>query len=144
MLQEFGLTPTQFDVLSAIHHLADKALPKAIAERLVVTRANITGVLKRLQNQKLVSTYKLPSDSRSYVCALTPLGLQHHEKAQAASQRYVQAQLAPFSESEMKQVEVFMRRMHTHLDTLNPIEIARGPETGPSTTQASRRQHEYR
>lgn len=124
MLAHFGLTTTQFDVLMAIDSLGEGAVPKAIAERLVVTRANITGVLKRLQQQKLVSTYIHQRDNRSFVCALTMQGREVREHAHAASSRFIRAQLAPFNNEELGGVDTLMRRMHTHVQTLDPEALA--------------------
>ena len=46
MMQHFDLTIAQYDVLAAIESLGEDALPKGIADRLVVTRANISGVIR--------------------------------------------------------------------------------------------------
>lgn len=124
MLEHFDLTTTQFDVLMAIDSLGEGAVPKTIAERLLVTRANITGVLKRLQQQQLVSTRTNESDSRSFVCALTIQGRDVRERAHAASLRFIHAQLAPFDDKELGGVDTLMRRMHVHLKTLDPEALA--------------------
>lgn len=124
MLEHFGLTTTQFDVLMAIDSLGEGAVPKAIAERLVVTRANITGVLKRLQKQKLVSTHTHERDSRSFICVLTLQGCEVRARAHAASSRFIRAQLGPFNDEELCGVGTLMRRMHAHLQTLDPIALA--------------------
>ena len=47
MLEHFDLTIPQFDVLTAIRRLP-AATPKQIADELVVTRGNISGLLQRL------------------------------------------------------------------------------------------------
>ncbi len=124
MLTHFDLTITQFDVMTAIDSLGDEALPKAIAERLVVTRANITGVIKRLQERGLVDTVGHAEDGRSFVCVLTQDGKALVESAQAAAARFIRAQAAPFSTKDLKQVETLMRDMHTHLQTLDPEALA--------------------
>ena len=62
MLDVFGLTIPQFDVMSVIDQLDHRAMPKDIAEHLVVTRGNITAVLKRLESRSLVET-------RAHECA---------------------------------------------------------------------------
>lgn len=124
MLAHFDLTVTQYDVLTAIEHLGDDALPKAIAQRLVVTRANITGVVKRLQERELVSTVEHADDGRSFVCVLTRSGQRLLRKTHAAAKRFVGAQLAPFTSDELEQTRSLMQAMNSHLKTLDPAALA--------------------
>lgn len=128
MLEHFGITATQFDVLYAIDSLGDAATPKAIADRLVVTKANISGVIKRLSDRGLVSTHISESDSRSYYCQLTNKGTGTLVDARNSSRRFISAQLAPFSTQELSSTESLMRRMRQHLLTLNPEAIASGAD----------------
>ena len=55
MLDHFDLTIPQFDVLTAIRRHEPAATPHLIAQDLLVTRGNITGVLQRLQEHDLVT-----------------------------------------------------------------------------------------
>lgn len=124
MLREFDLTVPQFDVLNAIHSLGDDALPKRIAERMLVTRGNVSGVLNRLQEHDLISTRRTLCDRRSFVCELTPAGLKLFESARSAAALFIEEQLSPFDEDEMRSIEDQMRRMKAHLETLDPVAIA--------------------
>lgn len=124
MLREFDLTVPQFDVLNAIHSLGADALPKRIAERMLVTRGNVTGVLNRLQERDLIVTRHKLSDKRSFVCELTPAGSRLFESARKGAALFIDAQLAPFDEDEMRAMEETMHRMRAHLQTLDPVAIA--------------------
>lgn len=124
MLQEFDLTVPQFDVLSAIHTLGERAIPKAIAEKLLVTRGNITGLLTRLQQRKLIRTRQLETDGRSFVCELTPKGARLLSEAKAGAAFFIQEQLAPFNEGDMRAIRRTMTEMQEHLKTMDPISIA--------------------
>ncbi len=124
MLQHFDLTIAQFDALRAIESLGGEATPKAIAERLVVTRANISGVLKRLQERRLIVLRPHGEDGRSMLCAHTPTGQALTAVAHEAASRFVRAQLKPFNNTDLHQVESLMRDMHAHLQTLDPEGIA--------------------
>ena len=125
MLSYFDLTVTQYEVLAAIENLGDEAQPKTIAHRLLVTRANITGVTKRLQERGLVDTVEHNSDGRSFVCVPTRAGRQLLKKTHAAVHRFVSAQLAPFSTEDLAQTRELMQAMHRHLETLDPAALAR-------------------
>lgn len=124
MLQAFDLTISQLDLLNAVHKLADQAMPKFIAEELVVTRGNITGILHRLQDRQLLVTREQEHDGRSFVCELTPAGAELLKEARAAAALFISEQLAPFSDAELRQTENQMERMRSHLQTIDPVAVA--------------------
>ncbi len=124
MLQHFDLTVAQYDALRAIESLGSNAVPKAIAERLVVTRANITGLIRRLEERGLVKLKSHSEDGRSIVCSLTRSGRTLTDRAHAAADRFVRAQLQPFDDQTLGYVEGMMRDMHSHLQTLDPEALA--------------------
>ena len=124
MLSEFGLTVPQFDVLSAVRSLGTDALPKNIAERLLVTRGNISGLLKRLEQHGLIAQDPHPEDGRARVCRLTATGQDRLYHARAAAARFIEAQLAPFSADDMARTHMTMTKMATHLRALDPHAIA--------------------
>lgn len=124
LLRQFDLTVPQFDALSAIHQLDEHATPMAIAERLVVTRGNITGVLRRLQDSGLVTTRSNQQDGRSFVCALTRRGAARLQAARTAASAFVEQQLAPFDTDTLQLTETLMNDMTRHLQTLDPVAIA--------------------
>lgn len=131
MLQQFDLTVAQYDVLRAIESLEDNAVPKAIAARLVVSRANITGLLKRLEERGHIKLTPHAEDARSIVCALTRSGRSVTDRAHAAADRFVRAQLQPFDDSTLQYVETIMKDMHSHLQTLDPVALATGGNQQP-------------
>ena len=130
MLREFDLTVPQFDVLSAIDSLGADAMPKRIADRMLVTRGNVTGVINRLQERGLIATRHTPGDKRSFVCELTRDGARLFRSAKKGAALFIDEQLSPFDESEMRSIEEKMRRMRSHLLTLDPVAIASRARTG--------------
>ncbi len=126
MLEHFDLTIPQFDVLSAIHKHDPAATPRMIADELVVTRGNITGLLHRLQERRLVRTRSHETDGRSFYCELTPSGRRLFENARKAASRFIAEQLSPFSDDEVRDTREMMTRMRSHLETLDPRSIASG------------------
>ncbi len=141
LLNGFDLTIPQFDVLNAVIQLGDAATPKAIADQLVVTRGNITGVLHRLQDHGLLVTRTHEYDGRSFVCALTHAGHARLNQARRAAAAFIAEQLAPFDDDALKTTENHMNRMRAHLLTIDPDAIvARVQATPPPTsTEPSRR-----
>lgn len=124
MLASFDLTVPQFDVMTAISALGADATPKAIAERLVVTRGNITGVLQRLQQRSLIATEPHGRDGRSFVCRLTKGGRTVLSEARGAAALFIERQLAPFDDAELRDTERTMTQMHAHLQTIDPADVA--------------------
>ncbi len=123
LLKAFDLTIPQFDVLNAVRQLEPEATPRAIADELVVTRGNITGVLQRLQERALLATRHHAHDGRSFICILTPAGSALLADARIAAAAFVKHQLAPFDDRELRETERQMNRMRLHLKTINPDEI---------------------
>ncbi|MEL7296665.1 MAG: MarR family transcriptional regulator [Pseudomonadota bacterium] len=124
MLSELSLTVAQYDALNVIRTLGDDATPRAIADRLLVTRGNVTGLLKRLQDHGLVTTRPHPEDARSFLCALTEGAHERLKRADRAANTFIRQQLAPFSDAALNIMTRDMRHMSSHLDTLNPTSIA--------------------
>ena len=74
LLQPFDLTPASGLVLSM---LADSELPlppNEIADRLIITRATVTGLIDSLQRRKYVERCPHPSDRRSTLVEITERG----------------------------------------------------------------------
>ena len=119
LLDGLDLTIPQFDVLTAVDQLDDEATPKAIAERLVVTRGNITGLLHRLQDKGLLLSRPNEKDARSFICFLTDAGQEVLELARSAASIFIEKQLSPFDDTELAETELVMNRMRLHLETLD-------------------------
>jgi MarR family transcriptional regulator, organic hydroperoxide resistance regulator len=115
----FGLTIPQFEVLSAIAELGARATPVLIAQRMLVTKGNITGLLKRLSDQGLIRLLANPDDGRSQLCLLTGAASKTLAVAQQASAAFIAEQLAPFSDAELISTEAQMIRMRLHLEQID-------------------------
>lgn len=72
-IQEYGLTPPQFGIIEALHHLGPLSLGE-LADKLLVTGGNVTYVMDRLEEQGLVVRERSPADRRIVQAKLTPRG----------------------------------------------------------------------
>ncbi|MEM6544922.1 MAG: MarR family transcriptional regulator [Pseudomonadota bacterium] len=131
LLAEFDLSISQYDALAAIDALGTEAQPKAVAERLLVTRANVTGLLRRLEARSLIRVASHHTDGRSVLCEIAPKGRALLDRANTASAHFIQEQLKPFQADELALIRNMMKRLHDHLLTLNPVAIAAQSSTGP-------------
>lgn len=124
MLEHFDITIPQFDLMSAVYRQRDNATPKAIAEDMLVTPGNVTGLVSRLEAQGLLTRRPHETDGRSFCCELTDDGLALFREARDAAARFVSAQLEPFDDSELTNTRDQMRHMRAHLDALDPHTLA--------------------
>ena len=123
LMSHFDLTSAQFDVLMAIDGLGQEAKPKRIAERLLVTKGNITNVTKRLIERELLLQQADSDDGRSFFLRLSPSGKEIVERAKCAAKTFIDEQLSPFSDNEIEEVGALMRKMRTHLNHMNVTSI---------------------
>lgn len=87
-LRETGLTIPQFDVLSTLTE-QEGITQQQLAQRLYVTKGNISGILDRLTEQGLVTRTALENDKRSNALALTAKGRAVVRKAMDVHEAYV-------------------------------------------------------
>ena len=124
LLSGFGLSLAQFDALNTIDRLGDAALPKNIADSLVVTRGNVSGLLKRLAAAGLIRQQAHPDDGRAFIVQLTNKANEILRQAQSAARAFVRAQMQPFTATELESTRQLMQSMHAHLHSLDIQAIA--------------------
>ena len=73
---QLELTKEQLRVIFLLFHKGQSS-PGEIALAFGVPKANVTSVINRLVNKRLVSRYEDPSDRRRYVLSLTDEGKSH-------------------------------------------------------------------
>ena len=117
LLSSFDLTPSQFDVLLQIEMLGRNAKPKSIANGLLVTKGNITSITKRLLERRLILREPDEQDKRSSTFQITEDGKTILRHSKLASKAFIDAQLSPFSDEEVKSVGSLMQKMRFHLES---------------------------
>jgi MarR family transcriptional regulator, 2-MHQ and catechol-resistance regulon repressor len=79
--QTYDLTPAQMDVLSALAAAEGASLNcSEIAERTLITKGGITGILDRLEARGLVKRIPSPDDRRSVRVRLSAKGVELFRK----------------------------------------------------------------
>jgi DNA-binding MarR family transcriptional regulator len=86
VVQPFGLTRAQFDILKILEHqTADGSADQtALGRMLVVNRSNITGIVDRMERDGLVVRAGDPADRRIKRIRVTPKGRRLFRSADAA------------------------------------------------------------
>ncbi|MBN1794865.1 MAG: MarR family transcriptional regulator [Candidatus Omnitrophica bacterium] len=98
----FGITEAQYNVLIVLK-LADKPLTQVeIGERLVVSRANMTALLDKLEKKAYVIRKKVEGDRRIFQIELTKEGRKLLDKVEPAYLRQVESNMACLNLSACK------------------------------------------
>ncbi|HEX3053750.1 MAG TPA: MarR family transcriptional regulator [Aggregatilineaceae bacterium] len=99
-LQPYGLTAAQFDVLSRL--ATEPGLnQQMLADRLLVTKGNICGLIDRLELAGLVERRNDPQDRRTYHLHLTLSGVKLFEQAAPALEEAIGRQFELLNDDEM-------------------------------------------
>lgn len=96
-----GLTTAQFNVLTVLSRNPDGMRASALADALVVDPSNVTGLLRRMSKEGLITELGNEADRRQYNVGLSPKGLAAWSKADADYQRSLRRVLAPISDSSI-------------------------------------------
>lgn len=111
-LRPLGLSPSGFNVLMALHNTPGRTLePFELAERLLVSRPSVTGLLDTLQAKGLIRREPHPDDRRRVNVVLTEEAadlLARHFPTHYARQR---ALLGGLSAEEMAQLIGLLRKI---------------------------------
>ncbi len=108
ILKPLGLSIPQFDVLSTLSE-REGISQRELAERLYVTKGNVSGLIDRLVETELVERRAMPDDRRSHALFLTPRGRMLAEEGMAAQRRYVENTLGRLERRDLEALERIAR-----------------------------------
>lgn len=103
-LKTLGLSVPQFDLLSTLTE-REGLSQQELAERLYVTKGNVSGLVDRLVEAGLVERRAIPGDRRSNALHLTPKGRDLAEKGIALQRAYVQGTLGALPTRDLADLE---------------------------------------
>ena len=88
--------------------------PSEIGERLIVTRATVTGVLDSLERRGYVTRSPHPTDRRSVVVELTPAGLVVVGQVRTLIHHHERVWMSVLSDDELRVYIGLMHRVQGH------------------------------
>ncbi|MDJ1157732.1 MarR family transcriptional regulator [Chelatococcus sp. SYSU_G07232] len=103
-LREIGLSIPQFDLLSTLTE-REGISQQELAERLYVTKGNVSGLVDRLVAGDLVERRALAGDRRSHALFLTPKGRALAEEGIAIQRAYVTETLGRLPDRDLEELE---------------------------------------
>lgn len=116
LLSQHGLTPAQFDVLS---HLASEPdlSQQALADRLLVTKGNVCGLIDRLERDGLAARHTDPDDRRRHRLCLTDRGRRAFEEAAPELEATIERGLSGLSGEERRTLMHLLGRLDRSLQS---------------------------
>ncbi|MGZ6300009.1 MAG: MarR family winged helix-turn-helix transcriptional regulator [Candidatus Limnocylindria bacterium] len=90
--------------------------PSELGDRLIVTRATVTGLLDSLERHGFVSRTRNPVDRRGLVVAITPAGLIVLQELRSLIHRHEKAWMSGLSEDDLR---AYLARLHQIQDSLD-------------------------
>jgi MarR family transcriptional regulator, organic hydroperoxide resistance regulator len=103
-LKELGLSISQFDLLSTLTE-REGLSQSELAERLYVTKGNVSGLVDRLVEAGFVERRATPGDRRSHALHLTEAGRRAAERGIAAQRAYVDRTLGRLPPQDLAELE---------------------------------------
>ncbi len=103
-LKRIGLSVPQFDLLSTLSE-REGITQSELAERLYVTKGNVSGLVDRLVEAGMVERRPIASDKRSYALHLTTHGRNLAQQGLATQRAYVEATLGKISPADIGQLD---------------------------------------
>jgi len=106
-LREIGLSVPQCDVLTTLTE-AEGISQQELAQRLYVTKGNISGLLDRLEQAGLVQRRSTAADRRQYAIYLTAAGRGAAERAIALQHELIGATLGKLTPDKLAAFEALL------------------------------------
>lgn len=106
-LRQIGLSIPQFDVLSTLTE-REGISQTDLAARLYVTKGNISGLVNRLVEARLVERRNAPGDRRSNAVFLTPEGRKAAEEGIRLQRTFVAETLGKLQPGELAALDAIL------------------------------------
>ena len=97
-----GITVQQYNVLRILRGAGERGLPTLdIADRMIETTPGITRLIDRLEQKKLVSRERCPTDRRQVFCRISATGLAMLDELDAPLQQVSESAMSHMKKTEL-------------------------------------------
>jgi len=115
-LDKVGLTPPQFYVLATIGYAGGLPFGE-IGAKMMVTVSNLTGIVDRLEEKKLVARKRDENDRRVVHVVLTERGAKVYKSTIPLFETCVSEIFAILASSEQKELSALLRKLNHEVST---------------------------
>lgn len=115
LVQPFDLTPASGLVLSILADSESPLPPNQIADRLIISRATVTGLVDSLEQRGYVRRLPHPSDRRMLLIEPTDTGRQVADAFRPIVHQYQKVWMDVLNEKEQEQLINFLKRLQEPL-----------------------------
>ncbi len=119
-LAPYGLSPSSFNILMILRQHPDGCAMSTMSSLLLVSRANITGLIDSLEERGLVQRTACVADRRSKMGMLTQAGNNLLEQMLPGYYTYIRSMLANFPEDDKTQLTALLTRMRSAISSFAP------------------------
>lgn len=123
-LRQIGLSVAQFDLLSTLTE-AEGITQRDLAERLYVTKGNVSGLVDRLVEAGMVDRRAIPGDRRSHALHLTEAGRATAKAGMDIQQHFVNETIGKLKEFDLELLDQVISRWR---DTFRALEADGEPK----------------
>ncbi len=109
-IRQLGLTPPQFDVIATLGNTVGMNMNK-LAEKTLVTKGTLTGIVDRLEQKGLVQRQVPEDNRRCFLIVLTPAGEQVFEEVFPAHVAYLKERFDQLSPQELEGLRLGLQRL---------------------------------
>ncbi|MDX2217354.1 MAG: MarR family transcriptional regulator [Oculatellaceae cyanobacterium bins.114] len=109
-IRELGLTPAQFDVIATLGN-TDGMTMGEVAEKTLVTKGTLTGIIDRLEHKNLVRREVPEGNRRCFMLILTPEGEQVFEEVFPMHIAHLKERFEQLTPDEMQQLQTLLKKL---------------------------------
>lgn len=109
-IRQLGLTPPQFDVIATLGNTEGMSMGE-LAERTLVTKGTLTGIVDRLEQKDLVRRVVPEGNRRSFTVVLTPQGHELFNTVFPEHVAYLKERFDRLEPSELELLRVLLKKM---------------------------------
>lgn len=109
-IEKLGLTPPQFYVLATIGYAGGLPFGE-IGAKMMVTVSNLTGIVDRLEEKKLVSRKRDENDRRVVHVVLTERGVKLYKNAIPLFEKSIAQIFSSLDKPAQKELSAFLRKL---------------------------------
>lgn len=115
-IRKLGLTTCQFDVIATLGNTQGMTMTE-LAEKTLVTKGTLTGVIDRLERKNLVYRQVVESDRRSFLIVLTPEGEKMFDRVFPVHIAYLKERFERLDPSELELLRVLLARLRNAFES---------------------------